>query len=171
MANEFGARMNTGEHTLSKLFMRSAGAILFVTGAGKVWSVFGSARILGYVDPILGLQFRQLFLALGVMEILVALVCLFSRHQAVATTLVAWLATIFLVYRLGLFWMDWRRPCGCLGNLTDALHLSPQTADNIMKVMLAYLLVGSYLLLAKEWYYSKSQPILDEARNELSDPR
>jgi hypothetical protein len=31
------------------------------------------------------------------------------------------------------------------------LHLSDQAADNIMKVVLAYLLVGSYGLLFREW--------------------
>jgi hypothetical protein len=56
-----------------------------------------------------------------------------------------------LVYRLGLWWMDWHRPCNCLGNLTDALHISPQAADNVMKVLLAYLLIGSYALLSWHW--------------------
>jgi len=45
--------------------------------------------------------------------------------------------------------MGWHRPCGCLGNLTDLdlLGISPHTADTIMKLVLAYLLVGSYWLL------------------------
>jgi hypothetical protein len=55
------------------------------------------------------------------------------------------------MYRLGLWWMDWKKPCSCLGNLTDALHISPQTADNITKVLLAYLLIGSYGLLLWQW--------------------
>ncbi|MBI3849679.1 MAG: hypothetical protein HY298_05230 [Verrucomicrobia bacterium] len=39
----------------------------------------------------------------------------------------------------------------CLGHLTDALHMSPQTADELMKVILAYLLIGSYALLQYQW--------------------
>jgi hypothetical protein len=31
------------------------------------------------------------------------------------------------------------------------LHLSPHAADNIMKGVLAYLLIGSYLLLVLQW--------------------
>lgn len=75
----------------------------------------------------------------------------FSRHQRLATLLVAWLATNFLVYRLGLWWMGWHKPCGCMGSLTSALHLSEQAADNIMKGVLAYLLLGSYGLLVWQW--------------------
>jgi hypothetical protein len=51
--------------------------------------------------------------------------------------------------------MDWHRPCGCMGSLTTALHLSDQAADNIMKVVLAYLLIGSYGLLIRQWRQEK----------------
>jgi hypothetical protein len=64
---------------------------------------------------------------------------------------IAWLATNFFVYRCGLWWMGWHRPCSCMGNLTDALHIRPEVADNIMKVILAYLLIGSYGLLFWQW--------------------
>ena len=60
-----------------------------------------------------------------------------------------------MLLRFGLWWMGWHKPCNCLGNLTDALHLSPQTADNIMKVVLAYLLIGSYGLLFWGWWRRK----------------
>jgi len=55
------------------------------------------------------------------------------------------LATNFVVYRVGLWWIGWHRPCGCLGNLTDLLGISPHTADTIMKLVLAYLLAGTLL--------------------------
>jgi hypothetical protein len=38
-----------------------------------------------------------------------------------------------------------------MGSLTEALHLSPEAADNIMKVVLAYLLAGSCSLLIWQW--------------------
>jgi len=66
-----------------------------------------------------------------------------------------------VVYRLGLWWMHWHRPCSCLGNLTDALHISPQVADNVMKVLLAYLLIGSYgLLIWKRWLERKTVAVI-----------
>ena len=50
-------------------------------------------------------------------------------------------------YRIGLWWIGWQKPCSCLGNLTDALHISPQVADNVMKGLLAFMLIGSVSLL------------------------
>lgn len=129
----------------------SYGVIVVVTGVGKVWSGLGNSKSLAVNDPIIGIKFGQLMLLVGVAEIAIALVCFFSKRQTLALGLVAWLSTNFVIYRLGLWWMNWHRPCGCLGNLTDALHIRPETADNIMKGLLAYLLIGSYGLLIWRW--------------------
>ena len=48
--------------------------------------------------------------------------------------------------------------CDVLGNLTDALHISPQTADTAMKIILGYLLVGSYGLLFWLWRQNRRVP-------------
>ena len=89
------------------------------------------------------------------MELIVALICFFGRRIGLQSGLVAWLATNFLLYRLSLGWIGYEKPCGCLGNLTDALHLSPQTADTAMKIVLAYLLIGSYTALFWHWQQRK----------------
>jgi hypothetical protein len=94
----------------------------------------------------------------GAFEILVARFCLIPRHRALASILVSSLATTILVYRGGLWWINWHKPCSCLGNLTDALHIAPKTADNIMRVVLLYLLVGSYMVL----FASRKPPSLIE---------
>jgi hypothetical protein len=65
--------------------------------------------------------------------------------------LLAWLATSFLFYRFGLLLTGYHKPCGCLGNITDALHISPKNVDVGMKVILFYLLFGSYASLFWIW--------------------
>jgi len=134
-----------------KWFMPSAGAVLAATGLAKVWSAFGPTKLLAVADPITGLQFGHLMLAVGLLELAIVGICLFSKAHKLPLALIAWLATNFVVYRLGLWLMGWQEPCGCLGNLTDALYLSPQAVDNLMKVILAYLLFGSYGFLLWLW--------------------
>lgn len=138
-----------------RLFLLSTAGIMTTVGMAKVFSVFSGTRLLSVLDPIFVIQFRYLMLAAGLAEIVIAIVCFFGKRQTLAIVLVAWLSANFVVYRFGLWWMGWHRPCGCLGNLTDALHISPQSADNIMKVVLAYLLIGSYGLLLWEWRQRK----------------
>lgn len=141
--------------SLGKAFVFAACALFTITGLAKIVAGLGDAKFLTVVDPILGLKFGQLMLLVGVVEIVIALVCIFSKRQTLALGLVAWMSTNFVVYRLGLYWMNWQKPCSCLGNLTDAIHIRPETADNIMKVLLAYLLIGSYGLLIWQWRQRK----------------
>jgi len=45
-----------------------------------------------------------------------------------------------------------------VGNLTDALHIPPQAADIAMKIILAYLFVGSYATLFWLWRQKRKTP-------------
>jgi hypothetical protein len=130
-----------------------------------MWSSSGAARALILPDPILGLPFGDLMLLVGASEFLVALLC-FSRRvrQTLKIAFVAWMATGFLVYRLGLWCIGWDHPCGCMGSLAGSLHLSDTAADHIMKGVLAYLLVGSFACLIKSWRAKRlfSIPVADD---------
>jgi hypothetical protein len=125
--------------------------ILAFTAVGKLVSSGGSARALQTIDPLIGLPFGKVFLCAGLVEVVVAHYVLKWTDTLSRAGLVAWISTCFLVYRIGLMWVGWHKPCGCMGTFTEALHLSPQTADTIMKFVLAYLLLGSYACLLVFW--------------------
>jgi hypothetical protein len=145
----------------ARLFLHLAGVVLLLVGVAKCLSGFGHERILLERDPIVGFQFRTLFWIVGVIESAVALVCFLSRRIWLSAGLVAWLATSFLAYRFGLWKIGYHKPCGCLGNLTEMLHVSPQAADVAMKAILAYLLIGSYATLFWLWSQRKNaKPLL-----------
>jgi hypothetical protein len=135
----------------ARYFLYSATLVLSLTAAAKLISSFGHGTILQTRDPLTGLQFQDLFRIVGGIETVVALVCIFSKRTWLPAGLVAWLATTFLAYRIGLVAVGYHRPCSCMGNLTDALHIPPQTADTAMKIILAYLLIGSYATLFWLW--------------------
>jgi hypothetical protein len=137
--------------TVVRLFVYSAGMILLLTAGAKIMSSIGHEAIFQTFDPLTGLQFRNLFRFVGAIEVAVALTCLFSKRIWFPVGLVAWLSTAFIAYRFGLIWVGYHKPCSCLGNLTDALHISPETADIAMKIILGYLLVGSYTTLFWLW--------------------
>ena len=59
----------------------SAGLLLVLTGLAKVWTAFGQVKLLTVPDPIVGIQFKYLMLAVGVTELAIAAVCLFTRAQ------------------------------------------------------------------------------------------
>jgi hypothetical protein len=136
------------ERRHSNWFANTAGAVLLATGTAKVWSSFGHAKVIAVPDPILGLPFGELMALVGGAELVVAVLCFCaSVDLSLKIGLVAWLATNFLIYRVALWCIGWHHPCNCMGALAGAIHLPDQVADRIMKGVLVYLLVGSYVLL------------------------
>ena len=132
----------------ARLFLVSAGAILLITGAAKLWSSASPVRFLSMVDPLFGVQFRYLMALTGIVEIAVALVCFLRRNAHQAVLWVTWLSISILLYRIALALIGWRQPCHCLGDLGDALHMTPGMVDHLMKLILVYLLAGSSAVLA-----------------------
>ena len=92
-------------------------------------SAFGSVKLVTVIDPILGIQFRYLMVGVGAAELIIAFFCPFTKKTRLATALVAWLCTNFFVHRLGLWWMDWHRPCNCLGNHGRAAYLATNSGQ------------------------------------------
>lgn len=136
-------------------FVYSAGVLLALTAIAKFVSSAGDARVLQNPDPILAIPFRHVFWIVGAIELIIALVCFLGKRLGLQAGLVAWLTTSFLVYHVGLVLVGYQKPCPCLGNLTDALPISQQTADTAMKIILAYLLIGSYAALFWLWRQRK----------------
>jgi len=150
-------RKSSTAEVAQALFVGSAGVVLGLTGLAKAIIAVGPARALDGPDPLFGIPFRQLLLLLGLLELFIAFICVFTQRRRLNLLAVGWISTNFLVYRLGLWFIGWHRPCGCMGNLTDLLHISPRLADNIMKGVLAYLLVGSYGILLWQWRQRRGQ--------------
>jgi len=151
---------------LQHWFVVSADLLLLVTGLAKVFSAFGEARVLTTTDPLFEIPFRYLIFSVGLTEITIAVVCSCARSNAFKMGLLLSLSLSFLAYRFGLYLVGYSGPCHCLGNLTDALHILPQTADMTMKIILAYLLLGSCAGLLDLWRQRKgsrpSPPILPQ---------
>jgi hypothetical protein len=130
-------------------FLWSAAAILALTGLGKISSAFGAAEVLTTADPIVGIPFRVLLPLAGSLELIIAGLCVWKRFlQRSRLLMVAWVSTMFVVYRIGLWAMNWQHPCGCMGSLAGVLHMSDAIAETIMRYLLGYLFTGSSMLLA-----------------------
>ncbi|HKW30921.1 MAG TPA: hypothetical protein VJT54_16430 [Verrucomicrobiae bacterium] len=145
-----------------RFFIFSAAVLLFATSIAKLISVFGKSHILETHDPLFEVSYRNLLLIAGAFEFATSLVCFLVKSNIMRVGLVAWLATVFLMYRIGMPFVGYQQPCPCLGSLTGEIHISSQTANTVAKVILSYLLVGSYVALLGIWrrHKVKSIPVL-----------
>ena len=62
-------------------FVPIGGIVLTITGLGKAWSAIGPAQALDVADPIIGISFRHLMLAVGLLELFIAFFCLFTAKR------------------------------------------------------------------------------------------
>jgi hypothetical protein len=144
-------------------FKYSAAALLVTSAVGKFITTGSQAQILEIQDPIFRLPFRYLLLLAASLELIAAFCCLNPKLRNITQAIaVAWLSTDFLLYRIGLWLIDYHRPCNCMGSLAEGLHISSNTADSIMKGVLAYLLIGSYASLWFLWKHARDNPSFDK---------
>ena len=144
---------------LPSYYIYSSGILLAITALAKLISSVGNGGILQQPDPILAISFQHVFWIVGPFELVISLFCFFGKRIDLQIGFVALLATNFAIYRVGLILVGYRKPCSCLGNLTDALHIPPQAADTALKIILAYLLLGSYASLFWLWRQRKTTAI------------
>jgi len=131
-------------------FFRIAVALLVATAAAKVAMAAGEARMLAQPDPLLGpLTMRQSMLLTAALEIVVVVFVWRASNVLRKAGLLLWIASVFLVYRIGLWWVGFEGSCRCLGNIGDVLGISGETADWIAKGIILYLLVGSGVILVQ----------------------
>jgi len=69
-------------------------------------------------------------------------------------TLLALLSTYFLIYRLSIHRLGIHY-CSCLGSLTESLPFSKNSIDLALRLVLAFFLCGSYLVLFSLWVFGE----------------
>jgi predicted RNA-binding Zn-ribbon protein involved in translation (DUF1610 family) len=134
-----------------KLFIYSAVAILLAAALERFLVAAGHAQALALPEPVLGIPLRYAVLMVGAFELVVALICLFGRQDGVQLGWLAWMATNYTVYRIGLLTMGMHHQATCIGSLTDPLHLARGTMGIIVGIMPLYLLLGSYAAVIWLW--------------------
>jgi hypothetical protein len=130
------------------VFIKLSILIFIVTGCAKLISVFGDSELLIQRDPIFQIvNFRVVMLFVGSIEILLA-AYIFSVKSLKVVLLTIFIFSIMLIlYRFGLYWIDYNKPCSCLGNVADMIGVSDVAADRIMILVLLFLFAGSSLSL------------------------
>lgn len=136
----------------TKAFVRSTGAILLASALIRFLIAASNAPFLSLPDPAIGIPLRYSVLIAGGIEFLVAFICLFGERVNLQIGWLAWLATNFIVFRIGLFWMHCHPQATCIGSLTDPLHLSRGMTGMIVALLPVYLALGSYTALIWLWF-------------------
>jgi hypothetical protein len=132
---------------LRSWFVLSAGGILLLAGMVNVLAFFAKAQVPDMADPIFAMPFHDLMLVVGLAELAVAYLCLFTSKKTLSLGLLAWQVVTLVAYRIGLWTMGWHHPYAWVAGLINGLDVSPRGADLITGATWAYLLIGSIAVL------------------------
>ncbi len=119
--------------------------LLIAVAVGKIVGATGAATILNERDPILGIPNRTLMGVVAVLELAIGALCIFGRDRQLQGVVLIWFGTVLAIYRAGLWWMDYAKPCTCLGAIGEALSLSDLAADIILRSVLVAMVVAGIL--------------------------
>jgi predicted RNA-binding Zn-ribbon protein involved in translation (DUF1610 family) len=123
-------------------FILSAGAILLVAALTRFFIAFSNAQVLSLPEPMIGIPLRDAVLLVGLMELAVALLCLFGKRIGLQVGCVAWLAVTYAVYRIGAIAMGGHHQATAIGSLTNPLQLSRGFAGMMVGLAPVCLLMG-----------------------------
>lgn len=124
--------------------------LLSATLVGKLSLITNEHALLGVSDPLLGVfTTRQLLFLASLLEIGTMFTLLWAKEQLYSELAVAWLATVFVAYRVGLSAMGYKGPCACMGNLGEKFGVSGKSMDSISILILAVLCCIGYYCVFK----------------------
>ncbi len=151
-----------------KVFIYSAGTILLAAALERVFVALGDAQVLSLPEPVMGIQLRLTVLLVGGFELVVALVCLFGKRTGLQLGWIAWLATNYFVYWIGLLTMHCHSKATCLGSLTDPLQITSITGGYFFEAVFAGLALASYGGLAWWWLHQPEPQFANPRRSEAA---
>jgi hypothetical protein len=117
------------------LYIFTSASVLSLTAIFKLFTLLTRADSLNGYDPVFGLKFKFLLLLVVNIELLVVVGCVFIRKTRNKLIAITWLSGCFLLYKVGIYAVDWKPSCNCLGFLSDLLSLSDHHAGIISTII------------------------------------
>lgn len=125
------------------IFIYSAGGLLLAMGWVTLVGAFQESQRLGFLDPILGVTTKHLMTLIGISELLIAVLCLFTYKWKAQLTCVLWVASNLGLYQIAMKYCTGRFSSACMSNWTGPLQIHPASADLLMFGAILYLFLGS----------------------------
>ena len=148
---------------LIRIFVLAAGGLLLAGALNRFIIAAGSGQFFALSDPALGIPLRYAVLAVGAIELVVALICLFGRRVEHQIGWLTWLGTSYVVFWIGLVLQHCPPQGSCIGSLTDPLRIYYGTTGYILELLPFPLVLCSYAAMVWLWSQRRSsQPIETE---------
>ena len=144
------------------------GVILAIIGWAKIMAVFGDAKILSELDPVIGVSNRLIMVITGIIEIPVGVMIIIFRRQFWTSLLLLWLSLNILTYRIMFWYANPPEPCPCLGNILDYLKIDIDSS-RVSMIILIIMLLGSVMGILSKHFIDRYNAISNTGKINISN--
>ena len=137
------------------IFVTFAGVIIILFSIAKILTAFQELKILYSPSPVYPLTFRQFYGLSGFIELIIGVFLLYKNYKPLKIVILTWITSVFSVYRLWLYIIGYKGPCGCLGNAYLWLGINNSVQKSIENAAFIYLLFCTLLGILYEYYKKK----------------
>src|SRR5213079_961849 len=103
----------------------------------------GAGRILDTQDDLFLIPNRWVLFLSATIELGVMYLTVFGKRERIKLLGLLWLSSMFVLYRMAKWYANIPEACPCLGQLAEKLPLNPETVDLGLRLIVAYLFLGS----------------------------
>ena len=144
------------------------GVILVIIGWAKIMAVFGDAKILSELDPVIGVSNRLIMIITGIIEIPVGVMIVVFRRQFWTSLLLLWLSLNILTYRIMFWYANPPEPCSCFGNILDYLKIDIDSS-RVSMIILIIMLSGSVMGILSKHFIDRYNAISNTGKINISN--
>src|ERR1043166_3930523 len=142
---------------ISRVYFRISAVLLLITGALKLLSLAGGARILESPDPVFGAPYRDLMLLEAALEVVTGVLLLTRIGRKHGLLILFWLGLMFCGYHFAVFLLDPAAPCPCLGTLWGSFGVKQELMDRAARAVAVSFVVGPVLIWLRGWAGKRAQ--------------
>ena len=153
------------QFTFKRSYIIGAWIILLAVGIVKVFDSNSGIAALNSPDPVFGIKQGYVLFIVGYIEIILCCLMLFTQDSITRLSIIAWISSMFMIYRISLYLLAAPKGCPCIGHTLGKIF--PYVGDNqseISLVLFLYLFMGSYYFLVRELYSTKRNQNIDNIK-------
>jgi hypothetical protein len=133
-----------GLHRQATVLVAITTLVLLITALAKILALTGDMRSLETADPVIQVFSVRQLMAIGAgLEIIVAGIGFSRLPVRIKCWALAWLSSLFLLYRFARWYLGVSEPCKCLGDVWQWLPVSRAALDAGLLAFLVVVWVGS----------------------------
>jgi hypothetical protein len=135
-----------------RAYVNGAAALFLLAGLAMYFASSGTDRQLMLEDAVFGLKTQRLLLLAAVFHVALGVYLFVPGGLTQRGLLILWAGWCYLIYHLGMLWMDVTTPFPTVQLVGWKLGANnPQLADILWKLLIAFLVLGSLWHLVWEW--------------------